>query len=71
MSSKVVAKSPDRKADRFNTMSISSAPAATARRISSTRVSWGPRPDGNAPATLATSTPVPARASAATGTMVG
>ena len=42
MSSKAVAKSPDRKADRLRTMSISSAPAATARRISSSRVSCGP-----------------------------
>ena len=44
-------------------MSISSAPSATARRISASRRSSVREPDGNAPATLATLTPVPATAS--------
>ena len=52
-------------------MSISSAPSATAARISSRRTSSGDSPDGNAPATLATLTPLPRSASTATGTRLG
>ena len=50
---------PARKAERFSTMSISSAPAATTSRISASRASSGPEAAGNEPATLATCTPVP------------
>src|ERR687891_1454115 len=62
---------PERKADRFSTMSISSAPHRTAWPISSRRSSSGANPDGKPPATLATLTPVPRSRSAATGTRDG
>ena len=52
-------------------MSISSAPAATASRVSCRRTSSEARPDGNAVATEATCTPVPATASRATPTSDG
>ncbi len=47
-------------------MSISSAPASTASRVSASLTSIAARPDGNAVATAATCTPLPARASFAT-----
>src|SRR5918996_3422027 len=62
---------PERNAERFSTMSISSAPHCTACRISSSRSWSGARPEGNPPATLATFTPVPRSRSAATGTSAG
>ena len=49
-------------------MSISSAPASTASRVSARRTARLARPDGNAVETAATLTPVPASASTATGT---
>ena len=52
-------------------MSISSAPAATASRVSCRRTSSELWPDGNAVATEATCTPVPATASRATPTSAG
>src|SRR5436190_4559081 len=52
-------------------MSISSAPAATASRVSCSRTSSELWPDGKAVATLATCTPVPATASRATPTSAG
>ena len=52
-------------------MSISSAPAATASRVSASLTSSGACPDGNAVATLARWTPEPASTSAATGTIDG
>ena len=52
-------------------MSISSAPAVTASRVSASLTARLDRPAGNAVATDATFTPVPARASTATGTMSG
>ena len=48
-----------RNSDRFRTMSTSSAPARRRRGSPSAGASSGPRPAGNAPATLATFTPVP------------
>ena len=53
------------------TMSISVAPSATAWRVSTSLASKGARPDGNAVATEATSTPVPRRAVTALATMSG
>src|SRR5215217_1776178 len=53
------------------TMSISSAPAATASRVSWRRTSSELCPDGNAVATLATCTPEPSTASRATPTSAG
>ena len=53
------------------TMSISSAPAATASRVSASLTVMLARPLGNAVATLATCTPLPRSASTATGTMSG
>src|SRR5688500_10836888 len=52
-------------------MSISSAPAATASRVSARRISSDACPEGNAVATEATCTPVPATASRATATSAG
>ncbi len=52
-------------------MSTSSAPSSTTSAISRSRESSGPSPAGNAPATLATCTPVPLSCSAATGTSCG
>src|SRR5688500_10211012 len=52
-------------------MSISSAPCSTAHATSSSRDSSGPRPDGNAPPTLATWMSVSTSASTATGTISG
>src|SRR5699024_2043537 len=59
------------KAPRSMTMSISVAPSATAWRVSTSLASRGARPDGNAVATEATSTPVPRRAVTALATMSG
>ena len=52
-------------------MSISSAPSATARRVSSSFSSRGTRPEGNPVATDATFTGEPASARFATGTRFG
>ena len=70
-SSWTLERSPERKAERFRTMSISSAPSATALRMSSVRTSMSERPLGKAPATLATATPVPATAAVAWVTISG
>ena len=59
------------RARRSITMSISSAPAATASRVSASLTARLERPDGNAVATLATLTRLPRSASTATGTMSG
>ena len=53
------------------TMSISSAPAATAARVSASLMSMNDWPDGNAVATDATFTPEPLSASLASATNVG
>ena len=52
---------PARNAPRLITMSISSAPAATAARVSASLTSSGAWPDGNAVATLARCTPTAAQ----------
>ena len=62
---------PDRKAPRSITMSISSAPAATASRVSCTRTSRLARPLGKAVATLATLTPLDLSACFAVSTRSG
>ena len=51
------------------TMSISSAPARTASRVSASLTGMLARPLGNAVATAATLTPLPPRASLAVATM--
>ena len=53
------------------TMSISSAPAATASRTSASFTASAARPAGKAVATEATFTPEPATASLAVATMSG
>src|SRR5262245_29090444 len=53
------------------TMSISSAPAATASAVSASLTPSGTCPDGNAVATLATWIPDPATCATAVGTMDG
>ena len=53
------------------TMSISSAPASTAARVSASLMSRKVWPLGNPVATLATWTPLPARASLASATSAG
>ena len=53
------------------TMSTSSAPAATASRTSASFTASDARPDGNAVATDATATPLPASAARATPTRSG
>src|SRR5215207_406647 len=63
--------SPARKASREITMSISSAPAATASSVSRSLTSSDACPDGKAVATEAAFTPVPASASRATPTSDG
>ena len=63
--------SPERNAPRSMTMSISSAPIATARRVSSILTGSGTWPAGKPVATEATLTPLPASASLATGTRFG
>src|SRR3954449_9292156 len=63
--------SPERKASREMTMSISSAPAATASSVSRSLTSSEPWPEGKAVATDAVLTPVPARASRVTDTSDG
>ena len=63
--------SPARKASREMTMSISSAPAATASSVSRSLTSSDACPDGKAVATEAAFTPVPASASRATPTSDG
>ena len=65
------ASSPDRNASREMTMSISSAPAATASSVSRSFTSSDAWPDGNAVATEAACTPVPSSASRATPTSDG
>ena len=62
---------PDRKAPRSITMSISSAPAATASATSISLVRNAARPDGNAVATLATATALPRTACTAVATRSG
>src|SRR5262249_13922206 len=62
---------PDRNAPRSMTMSISSAPAATADLVSASFTSSAARPDGNAVATLATRTGEPATAVTHSGTISG
>src|SRR5215475_122248 len=52
-------------------MSISSAPSATAARVSASLTSSGACPDGNAVATLARCTPEPASSLAAVATLDG
>jgi hypothetical protein len=71
ISSKTSEYRPDRNAPRLITMSISSAPAATAARVSSSLTASGACPDGNAVATLATWIPVPRISSAAVATIEG
>ena len=53
------------------TMSISSAPALTASWTSASLTASDARPDGNAVATEATATPLPATACFATATRSG
>ena len=53
------------------TMSISSAPASTASRVSASLTSRLDRPDGKAVATAATLTPEPRSSSTATAAMSG
>ena len=53
------------------TMSISSAPASAARRVSVSLTSRYVWPDGKPVATLATLTPLPLSASRAAGIMAG
>jgi hypothetical protein len=62
---------PARNAPRSITMSISSAPALTASRTSASLTASDARPDGNAVATAATATTLPATACLATGTRSG
>ena len=62
---------PARKAPRSITMSTSSAPAATASATSASLTASEARPDGNAVATEATFTPLPATSSRATATRSG
>src|SRR6188508_2327194 len=71
ISSKTVPNSPDRNAPRSMTMSISSAPASTAARVSAILMSRKVWPLGNPVATLATRTALPARASLASATRAG
>ena len=63
--------SPDRNASREITMSISSAPAATASSVSRSLTSSEAWPDGNAVATEAAFTPVPSSDSRTTPTSEG
>src|SRR3954449_12025412 len=63
--------SPERKASREITMSISSAPAATASSVSRSLTSSEAWPEGKAVATEAVLTPVPASASRVTATSDG
>src|SRR3954453_16960332 len=65
------ASSPARKASREITMSISSAPAATASSVSRSFTSSDAWPEGNAVETDAAFTPVPSSASFATPTSDG
>ena len=65
------ASSPARNASREITMSISSAPAATASSVSRSFTSSDAWPDGNAVETDAAFTPVPSSASFATPTSDG
>ena len=63
--------SPDRKASREMTMSISSAPAATASAVSRSLASSDTWPAGKPVATDAVRTPLPASAAWATPTSAG
>jgi hypothetical protein len=65
------ASSPAKKASREMTMSISSAPAATASSVSRSFTSSDACPEGKAVATEAARTPVPSSASRATPTSDG
>ena len=66
---KTVRWSPERNAPRSMTMSISSAPASTASRVSASLTAMLARPDGKAVATAATWMPLSPRAAFAVATM--